>query len=320
MRPTKISIIGAGFVGSSIAFNLMTSGLVSELILVDKNKDKALGEAFDLSQGIPLAKPVEIKTGDLGDCRNSDIIIITAGTNRLEGQTRLDLVSKNARIVEEIIPELVKVAPKAIYIMVTNPVDVLTFYALKISNLSPEQVIGSGTVLDTSRFRYALSKYFEIDSRNIHAYIVGEHGDSEVALWSLTNIAGIKLETFCSQNKIPVPDKDKILKQVKETAYKVIRLKGATYYAISLSVRRICEAILRDEYSVLTISSLIPGIYGINDVALSLPSIVGRKGRVKVLNLPLAKEEEESITVSAKILLDSQKTLPVTTQLEQLFY
>lgn len=310
MEPAKISIIGAGFVGSSIAFNLMTSGLVSELILVDKNKDKAMGEALDLGQGIPLSKPIEIKAGDdLGNCKDSDIIIITAGANRLEGQSRLDLLSKNAKIVREIMPALVKVAPKAIYIMVTNPVDVLTYYALKISNLSPERVIGSGTVLDTSRFRYALSKYFEIDSRNIHAYVAGEHGDSEVALWSLTNIAGINLETFCSKNRIPAPDKDEVFKQVKKTAYDVIRLKGATYYAISLSVRRICEAILRDEYSVLTISSLIPGVYGIKDVALSLPSIVSRQGRVKVLDLPLAKEEEELILASAKILLESQKNL-----------
>ena len=309
MEPAKISIIGTGFVGSSIAFNLMTSGLVSELILVDKNKDKALGEVLDLGQGIPLAKPIEINTGDLDDCKDSDIIIITAGTNRLEGQSRLDLVAKNAKIVGEIIPDLVKVAPKAIYIMVTNPVDVLTFYALKISDLSPEQVIGSGTVLDTSRFRYALSKYFEIDSRNIHTYIVGEHGDSEVALWSLTNIAGINLDTFCSKNNIPAPDKDEIFRQVKKTAYQVIRLKEATYYAISLSVRRICEAILRDEYSVLTISSLIPGNYGISDVALSLPSVVSRQGRERVLNLPLAKEEEDAIVASAEILLKSQNPL-----------
>lgn len=307
--PVKISIIGAGFVGSSVANVLLSSGLASEVVLIDKNYKKAEGEAMDLGQGSPFFKPADVYAGEPSDCKGSAIIIFTAGANQHEGETRLDLASKNAAIINGLIPELVSFAPDAIFLLVANPVDVLTYQTLKVSGLPPERIIGSGTVLDTSRFRYSLSRYLDIDTRNIHAYVVGEHGDSEVPLWSLTNIAGIGLEDFCMLNGINLPDKASIFNQVRTAAYQIIQRKGATYYAVSYGVKRICEAILRDERSVLTISGLIDGYYGIEKTCLSLPSIISRKGREKIINLPLSKEEEKALQNSATVIREYQRKI-----------
>lgn len=304
--PFKISIIGAGFVGATCASVILSSGLASEVVMVDINRKKAEGEALDLAQGAPFVKPVDVYAGDIEDCKDSAIIIFTAGANQQPGETRLDLASKNARIVREMVPKLIKAAPEAILLIVSNPVDVLTYEAIKASKLPPERVIGSGTVLDTSRFRYALSQHIDLDARNIHAYIVGEHGDSEVALWSLTNVAGISLDEFCKRNDIALPNKQEIFDATRNAAYKIIEGKGATYYAVSYAVKRICEVILRDERSVLTVSGLINGIYGIQDTCLSLPTIISRKGREKVLSLPLSREEEQALVGSAKIIKEYQ--------------
>lgn len=307
--PVKISVIGAGFVGAAVANTLLSSGLASEIVLVDKNADKALGEALDIGQSAPFVKPTDVYAGNENDCAGSSIIVFTAGANQHPGETRLDLTDKNAAIIKETVPKIVAASPEAILLMVTNPVDIMTYLALQVSGLPKSRVIGSGTILDTSRFRYALSNHLQVDARNIHAYIVGEHGDSEVALWSMTSVAGIGLDEFCQLNNIVKPDKAKILEEVKDAAYKIIASKGATYYAISYGVRRICEAILRDERSVLTVSSLVDGLYGIENTCITLPSIVSRKGIEKVLQIPLPQEEKSNLLRSAQVIKEFQNAL-----------
>lgn len=309
MAPVKISVIGAGFVGAAVANTLLASGLASEIVLVDKNREKAVGESLDIGQSAPFVKPTDVYAGDESDCKGSSIIVFTAGANQGPNETRLDLSAKNAEIIKDSIPKLVASVPEAIFLMVTNPVDVMTYLALKTSGLPKEKVIGSGTILDTSRFRYSLSNYLQVDARNIHAYIVGEHGDSEVALWSMTNVAGIGLEDFCHLNNLQIPEKAKILEEVKNAAYKIIETKGATYYAISYGVRRICEAILRDERSVLTVSSLVDGIYGIKETCLTLPCIVSRKGVEKVINLSLSEDEQQALIDSANVIKKYQDAM-----------
>lgn len=306
-KNTKISIIGAGFVGSAAAFAIMNGGLASDIVIVDVNKDKAEGEAMDLSHGAAFVKPVEIKAGDYCDTKDSDIVIITAGAAQKPGETRLQLISKNYNIFKSIVPEVVKYNPNAILLVVSNPVDVLSYITYKLSGLPKERVIGSGTVLDTSRFRYMLSKHFGIDARNVHTYIMGEHGDSEIATWSLTNIAGMDVNEYCeiSCNKCDGSLKYKVHEDVKNAAYEVIQKKGATYYAVALAVRRIVEAILRDENSILTVSTFLNGQYGIDNVYMGIPSIVGSSGVKQVLEVSLNEEEEEQLKKSAKTLRES---------------
>ncbi|GAW91794.1 L-lactate dehydrogenase [Calderihabitans maritimus] len=297
----KISIIGAGMVGSTIAYALMISGLAKQLVLVDINRGKAAGEAMDLSHSASFVKPVHIKAGSYPDCAGSRIVIITAGANQKPGETRLDLVEKNARIIKNIVENVRPHCDNPIWLIVTNPVDVLTYLVLKVSNSPPSQVIGSGTVLDSSRFRHLLSQYCEVDARNVHAHVIGEHGDSEVLVWSTANIAGIPVEKFFKMVEIdsPAEIKDKIDRQVRRAAYEIIERKGATYYAIGLAVRRIVESILRDEHSVLTVSNLVGGIYDVNDICLSLPCVIGKNGIIKTLRPPLTEEEIQQFRSSA---------------------
>jgi L-lactate dehydrogenase len=247
---------------------------------------------------------VEIRSGDCRDCSGADIVVFTAGYNQRPGQTRQDLVHANTQILAESLPPILEAAPQAIVLMVTNPVDVLTYMGLKISGLPPERLFGSGTTLDTSRFRHLLSRHCRVDARNVHAYIVGEHGDTEVPVWSLANIAGVAVNDYClvCQRNCLKEDKDRIFEQVKNAAYTIIERKKATYYAIALAVRRICESILRDENSILTVSGMISGMYGIDDICLSLPSIINRRGRTKVLELPLNEEEKSALQRSAQTL------------------
>ncbi|SKA78564.1 L-lactate dehydrogenase [Clostridium sp. USBA 49] len=303
-KGTKISIIGSGFVGSTTAFALMMSGTASEIVIVDINKDKAEGEAMDLSHGVSFVKPVDIKAGDYKDTKDSDIVIITAGAAQKIGETRLDLVGRNLSIFKSIVPEVVKYSPNSILLVVSNPVDILTYITYKLSGFPKERVIGSGTVLDTSRLKYILSENSGIDARNIHTYIIGEHGDSEIATWSLTNIAGMSMDEFCKNicKKCGGERKEDIHKSVKNAAYEIIEKKGATYYAVALAIRRIVEAIIRDENSILTVSTLLKGEYGIDDIYLGIPSIVGLSGVKKVLEVPLNKEELNKLKYSAKTL------------------
>lgn len=310
-KNTKISVIGAGFVGSSTVFALMNGGLASEIVIVDVNKDKAEGEAMDLSHGAAFVKPVDVRAGEYADTKDSDIVIITAGAAQKPGETRLDLINKNYNIFKSIIPEVVKYNPNSILLVVSNPVDVLTYITYKLSGFPKERIIGSGTVLDTSRFRYMLSKHFGIDVRNIHTYIMGEHGDSEIATWSLTNIAGMDVNEYCrvSCKKCDGSLKYKIYEDVKNAAYEIIKRKGATYYAVALAVKRIVEAILRDENSILTVSTLLQGQYGINDVYMGVPSIVGIDGVKQIIEVPLSEEEEKKLKNSVKTLKDSLKDI-----------
>lgn len=303
----KIAVIGAGFVGSTVTYTLMTSGLASEIVLIDINKNKADGDIMDMNHGMQFLRPVKMISGEYKDCADADIIIITAGANQKPGETRIDLLNKNAAVFRSIIGEIKKYNTDAIIIVVTNPVDILTYVTLKLSGFPSNRVIGSGTVLDTARFRYLLGQHVGIDPRNVHAYIIGEHGDTEVAAWSLTNIAGISMENYCNKcNKCDGQlSKFDIYNNVKNAAYEIIEKKGATYYAVALAVKRIVEAIVRDENSILTVSSLINGNYGVNGVCLSLPTIVNRKGINSVLDLPLSEKEADLFRSSAESMRHS---------------
>jgi len=303
-KGNKISIIGAGFVGSTTAFALMTSGLASEIVIVDINKEKAEGEAMDLSHGASFVKPIDITSGEYADTKDSDIVIITAGISLKPGETRLNCIANNLKVFQSIIPEVVKYSPDSILVIVSNPVDILTYISYKLSGFPSNRVIGSGTVLDTSRLKYILSQRFEVDARNIHTYIMGEHGDSEIATWSLTNIASMNIDEYCTicYKKCDEEMKSNILNDVKRAGYKVLEKKGATYYAVALAIKRIVEAILSNENSILTVSSLLKGEYGIKDVYMGVPSILGREGVKKILQVKLNEDENNQLVESSKVL------------------
>ncbi|MDE6951182.1 MAG: L-lactate dehydrogenase [Lachnospiraceae bacterium] len=308
----KVAVIGCGFVGSSIAFALMQSGLFSDMVLIDVDMKKAEGEALDIGHGIPFARPMKIWAGVYEDIADAAIVIITAGANQKPGETRLDLVHKNINILKSIMPEVTKHNKTGIIMMVANPVDILTYAALKISGLPENRVIGSGTVLDTARLKYEVGELLEVDSRGVHAFIVGEHGDSEIAAWSSANVSGVPLKDFCrirsdiDSNMLKEATQE-IADRVKNSAYEIIERKQATYYGIAMAVKRICEAIVRDEKSVLPISSMMHGEYGLTDVVLSMPAIVGENGVEHVVPVSLDEEEQKRLWNSAQVLKEIQK-------------
>lgn len=307
----KISIIGAGFVGATTAYAIMTEGLASEIVIVDIDKEKAKGEVMDLVHGVSFVKPVDIIAGDYKDTKDSDIVIITAGAGPKPGETRLDLINKNYKVFKSIVPPVVENSPNSIIVVVSNPVDILTYVTYKLSGFPPERVIGSGTVLDTSRFKYLLSKHFQVDARNIHSYILGEHGDSEIAAWSLTNIAGINVDDYCRTicNKCDGNFKNSIYENVKNAAYEVLERKGNTSFAVALAVRRIVEAIIRDEDSILTVSTLLKGEFGIEDIYMGIPCVVGETGIKRTLEVKLNEEELKELRESAEVLNNSLKEI-----------
>ena len=307
----KVSIIGAGYVGATTAFALMTGGTTSEIALIDVNQKKLAGEVMDLNHGISFVPQVRIHEGTYDDCADSNIVIITAGVGQKPGETRTDLLKRNIDVFQQIIPKVVERNRDCVILVVTNPVDILTYATIKISGLPDNQVIGSGTVLDSARFKYLLSSHCHVASHNVHAYIIGEHGDTEVPAWSITNIAGMPIDQFCFQcdRECVADEKKKIFDNVKNSAYSIIEGKGATYYAVALAVRRIVEAILRNENSILPVSSLMKGYYGIDDVCLSLPSIVNENGLVRVLELPLSDEEIKGFKHSAETLKQSLRAI-----------
>ena len=294
LNERKIGIIGLGNVGASIAYTLALSKDFNEIVLVDSNKDKAEGEALDISHGLPFLRPMKIVSGSYDDIMDAKIIIITAGAAQKEGETRLDLVNKNVAIFKSIIPELKNRDYKGILLIVSNPVDILTYVTLKLSSFPKNRVIGSGTVLDSARLKYKLGEHLNVDSRSIHAFIVGEHGDSEIVLWSQANVSGIPLHKFCELRGFFDHDYEtsKIVLDVKNSAYEIINKKRATYYGIALSTKRIVDAIINDEKSILPISSYIDDEYGMDDIALSLPSIVGKEGLISHIPIKLSREEE----------------------------
>ena len=300
----KVAIIGCGFVGSSSAFALMQSGLFSEMVLIDADVNRAEGEALDISHGLPFAKPMKIYAGSYEDIADAAIVIVTAGAGQKPGETRLDLVKKNVEIFKSIIPEIAKQDFNGILLIVANPVDILTYVAAKLSKLPQGRVFGSGTVLDSARLKYLLGEHLDVDNRSVHAFIIGEHGDSEMAAWSSANVSGIPLNDFCEMRCYFKHEESmkKILEEVKNSAYEIIEKKRATYYGIAMSVRRICEAIIRDEKSILPVSSIQKGEYGIENVALSIPAIVGREGVEKVVPIKLSDTEKEELIKSAETL------------------
>lgn len=300
----KVAVIGCGFVGAASAFALMQSGLFSEMVLLDADKNKAEGEAMDISHGEVYSRPMHIYAGDYDDVTDAAIIVITAGANQKPGETRLDLVQKNVGIFKSIIPEIAKRNYKGILLVVSNPVDILTYTAFKLSNLPETHVIGSGTVLDTARFRENLGNHLGVDSRSVHAFIIGEHGDSEIPVWSTANIAGVPINKFCEVRGHFAHQEamERIAHEVKMSAYEIIARKKATYYGIAMAVKRICEAIIRDEKSVLPVSNMMHGAHGITDITMSMPAIVGRKGIELQMPISLNEKEAKSLKESAEML------------------
>lgn len=305
----KVVMIGCGFVGAACCFSIMQSGLFSEMVLIDSDIAKAQGEALDISHGIPFAKPMKIYAGDYDDIKDASLIIISAGANQKAGETRLALVKKNIIIFKSIIPEIKKRDFKGILLIVANPVDILTTIATKLSGLPENRVLGSGTVLDTARLKYELGNHLNVDSRSIHAFIIGEHGDSEIAAWSSANVSGIPLQKFCEMRGYSNHKQTtkQIAENVKNSAYEIIEKKKATYYGVAMAVKRICEAIIRDEKSILPISSMMHGEYGIDGISLSMPAIVGKDGVETHVPIQLNEEETENLQKSAKTLQDILK-------------
>ncbi len=310
-NPTRVAVVGTGNVGATFAYALLLSGLAAEIVLVDANRARAEGEAMDLNHTEPFARPTRVWAGDYEDCAGSAITVVCAGTGQRPGETRLDLVRRNSEIFAKIIPEITRHNPDGILLIATNPVDVLTYASLRYSGLGPNRVLGSGTILDTARFRHLLSRHFNVDARSVHAYIIGEHGDSEVPVWSLANIAGLRLSDFAELNGTAIDRgmMDDIFRQTRDAAYHIIERKGATYYAVAAGLMRIVEAILRDQRTVLSVSSVVSDYYGIEDVCLSLPTVVGRNGIERVLRLHLNEEEVSGLQQSARLLKETSSKL-----------
>ena len=308
----KVSIIGCGNVGMRYAYALMIKGIARQIVIVDLDKNRLEGEVMDLSHGEPYISPVKVTAGDYADIAGSDLVVITAGKKQQPGQGRIELVKDNVGLFRKIIPEIVKYAPEAILLVVTNPVDVLAYAAYKISGKPASQVMSSGTVLDTARFRFLLSEHCGVDPHNIHAYILGEHGDSEFAVWSKAMIGGVFFEEYClvcSNSKFCHREDhfQAIFEEVRNSAYKIIEKKGETSYGIGLALSRITQAILNDENAILPVSSLVVDYLGISDVFLSLPAIVNRSGIKGVLRLDLDLTEQEAFKNSAQAVKQAIK-------------
>ena len=300
----KAAIVGCGFVGASSAFALMQSGLFSELVLIDNDNRKAEGEALDISHGLPFARPMDIYAGTYDDAADAAVIVVTAGAAQKPGETRLDLVKKNVAIMKSIMDEIRPRQCQGILLVVANPVDILTQTAARYSGMPENRVMGSGTVLDTARLKYLLGQHLSVDSRGVHAFIIGEHGDSEIAAWSSANISGVPLHDFCEMRGHFQHEKamHEIAESVKNSAYEIISRKHATYYGVAMTVKRICEAIVRDEKSILPVSSVLHGEFGIRGVALSMPSIVGKNGVEAHVPIRLNDAEKRALTQSAALL------------------
>ena len=308
----KVVVIGAGFVGTTYVYALMHTGLAGEIVLIDVDQKRVKGEVMDLEHGLAFVQPVEIRAGDYSDCADANLIVVTAGAKQTPGQSRLELTQRNADIVKSICDQIKRCGSEAVLVMVANPVDALTQVALKQLGWPRERVIGSGTVLDSARFRSMLSRHCGVDTRNVHAYILGEHGDSEVAAWSMTHVAGVPMKDYCviCQRCDPEKGHAEIAHRVRDSAYHIIDYKGSTYYAIGLSLTRISGAILRNEHSILTVSLLLQGEYDIDDICLSVPCVVGKNGVERIITAQLSEDEQAALHASAETLrnvLDSIK-------------
>ncbi|MGM0826624.1 MAG: L-lactate dehydrogenase [Bacillota bacterium] len=304
----KVALIGTGFVGSSYAFALLNQGIAHELVMIDLNKEKADGDARDLNHGLAFASPMKISAGDYSDCKDADLVVITAGANQQPGETRLDLVEKNVKIFKNIVDSVMNSGFNGIFLVATNPVDILTYSTWKFSGLPKERVIGSGTILDTARLRYLVGEHFGIDTRNIHAYIMGEHGDTEFPVWSHTTVGASHLSELIDLHQDDVQKQlDDIFVNVRDAAYHIIERKGATYYGIAMGLSRITKAIFNNENSILTVSALLDGEYDQEDIYIGVPAIINGGGIRKVVELPLNDKERTQFAHSAEMLKNVMK-------------
>lgn len=310
-KSRKVVIVGAGAVGSSFAYSLAQKGMADEICLMDANNDLAEGQVLDLAHGLPYYPPVQIHTGNKKDYADASVIVITAGSKQQPGESRINLLQRNAAIISAVVDDIISENSQAILIITSNPVDILTYVALKRSGWSKNRVIGSGTVLDSARFRYLISQYCSVDVGNVHAYILGEHGDSELPAWSMTNVAGIPVDEYAPKygNGDWHIERERIMREVKESAYHIINYKGATYYAIGMALTRIVGAILQNQQSVLTISTFLDGEYGIKDVCLGVPCVIGQDGVVSIVEASLMRDEQKALQNSANTLQEALKNL-----------
>ena len=312
----KVTIIGAGSVGSTIAFAMAIGGYVSEIVMIDINEEKALGEALDIRQGVPFCPPVSIYAGSYRDVANSDIVVLTSGLARKPGQTRLDLAQANVNIMKSIIPQVTAYAPDATYVIVSNPVDIITYVWNKLSGLPEKKIIGSGTILDTARLRARISEYYDINQQNVHAYVFGEHGDSSFVPWSLANISNVPIVEYPNVVKaenalFPPMNFKEVEEYMRKSGGRVIQRKGATFYAVSLSVCHICKSLLNGMDTTMTVSTMMHGEYGIEDVCLSTLNIIGRDGINGRILLPLTDEETALLHKSADCLKDIIRNIQI---------
>ena len=311
----KITIIGSGSVGSTIAYTLTVMGLASKIVIIDVNKEKALGEALDIRQGVPFCNPSTVYAGTYEDAVDSNIVIITCGVARKPGQSRLDLAQTNVNILKQVAGEIVKYAPDATYIIVSNPVDVLTYVFHKCTNIPEERIIGSGTILDTARLRARVAEYYSVNQKNVHAYILGEHGDTAFVPWSVANISNVPIEMYRNalMNSADYPefDRDEVENYVRKSGARVIQRKGATFYAVSMSVCHLCKCLLSGIDTTLTVSTMLHGEYGIDDVCLSLLNVVGSKGAHSKIMLPLNDEEIAALHKSADSLKEVIRNIEI---------
>ncbi len=299
----KIVLVGTGFVGMSMAYSLLNQGGVNELVLIDIMKDKAEGEAMDLSHGMPFApSKMDIKSGDYDECKDANIVVITAGLNQKPNQTRLELAEANAKIIKDITKQVVESGFKGIFVVASNPVDLMTYVVYKTSGFPSSKVIGSGTVLDTARLRYLIGDYLDVSSKNVHAYIMGEHGDSSFVPWSHCYVGCKKLIDVMKENKKPMEDLDKIYTNVQQAAYEIINKKKATYYGIGIALTRLIKAILGDENSIMPVSTYLSGQYGHEGMFIGVPAIINRKGVKEILELKLEDKDQKEFDNSCNLL------------------
>ena len=302
----KITVIGTGSVGSTIAYTLTVMGLASEIVMIDINQEKSLGEALDIRQGVPFCNPANVYAGSYADAKDSNIVIITSGVARKPGQSRLDLAQTNVNILKAVAKEIVKYAPEATYIIVSNPVDILTYVFHKVSGIPESRIIGSGTILDTARLRSRISEYYNVNQKNVHAYVLGEHGDSSFVPWSIANISNVPIEQYksavVSTQLLPEFDREEVENYMRKSGGRVIQRKGATFYAVSMSVCHICKCLISGIDTTMTVSTMMHGEYGIDDVCLSVLNIVGEKGVSTKVLLPLNDDEIKALQHSANCL------------------
>jgi L-lactate dehydrogenase len=312
----KIGIVGSGLVGATAAYALVMRGVGREVVLVDLNKERAQAEADDIFHAVPFAHPLQVRAGDYADLAGSRVVVIAAGVNQRPGESRLELLGRNARIFHSVVPEILRYAPEAILIVATNPVDIMTHLTARFASeqgVPSTRIIGTGTTLDTARFRALLGRQLGVDSQHVHAWVLGEHGDSEVLTWSLVAVSGIPLPEYCQLRGLAVcaDDKEWIDERVRRAAYHIIQGKGATYYGVGSAIARITEVVLRDLRSILTVCTPVDDIYGVKDVTVSLPHLVSGQGSIATLHPPLDDGEAQELQNSARLIRDLIDQIPV---------